>query len=789
MLVATGICGPDTLIQTDLITVDLPPAPVAAFSGDPLNGCEPLDVTFTDETTGDVTTWAWDFGDGATSTEQHPAHTYSASGDYDVQLTATGPGGSDTLTQTAYVSVTPEVVADFSTSAVTGVAPVSIDFTDQSTGSPTSWYWEFGDGGTDTAQNPSHTYSTAGTYSVMLITTGVCGPDTLIQTDLITIDLPPAPVAAFSGDPVSGCGPLEVTFTDESGGDITSWAWDFGDGATSTEQHPVHTYTYAGDFDVQLTVTGPGGSDFLEEIAFISVTPDVAADFLATPTTGTAPVSVDFEDLSGGSPNTWSWDFGDGGSDSAQNPSHTYTQAGTYTVRLIAFGTCGPDTLIQTDLIVIDAPPAPVAGFSGDPVNGCGPLEVTFTDESGGDITSWAWDFGDGDTSTDQNPVHTYTYSGDFDVQLTVTGPGGSDFLEKVAYISVTQDVAADFIATPTTGVAPVTVDFEDLSGGSPNVWSWDFGDGGSDSAQNPSHTYTQAGTYSVRLIVAGTCGPDTLTQPDLIVIDAPPAPVAAFSGDPVSGCGPLEVAFTDESSGDITTWSWDFGNGGSSTEPSPTYTFTAAGTLTVSLTVTGPGGSDTMTLADLVTVQEPVTAAFTQSDTDGMGPLVIDFTDTSVGDVTFWSWDFGDAATDTVQHPTHTYTTVDSFTVTLVVGNSCSADTLVMANAVVVTAISGVGQEVPSRYNLSQNVPNPFNPMTTIFFELPEQTRVRLQVFDISGRLVRHLINGDSMGAGRQQVIWNGKDDTGQQVSAGVYFYHLSAGPFKETKRMTLVK
>ena len=93
------------------------------------------------------------------------------------------------------------------------------------------------------------------------------------------------------------------------------------------------------------------------------------------------------------------------------------------------------------------------------------------------------------------------------------------------------------------------------------------------------------------------------------------------------------------------------------------------------------------------------------------------------------------------------------------------------------------------TRFALEQNVPNPFNPLTTIYFELPEAARVRLQVYDISGRLVRTLVNGDSMGAGRQDVMWNGKDDSGQQVSAGVYFYHLNAGSFSDTKRMTLVK
>ncbi len=99
------------------------------------------------------------------------------------------------------------------------------------------------------------------------------------------------------------------------------------------------------------------------------------------------------------------------------------------------------------------------------------------------------------------------------------------------------------------------------------------------------------------------------------------------------------------------------------------------------------------------------------------------------------------------------------------------------------------MSEVAPSRYSLEQNVPNPFNPMTTIYFELPEAANVRLQVFDISGRLVRNLLNGASLSAGRQDVVWNGKNESGQQVAAGVYFYHMSTGSFNETKRMVLVK
>ncbi|MEN8006587.1 MAG: PKD domain-containing protein [Candidatus Krumholzibacteriota bacterium] len=595
------------------------------------------------------------------------------------------------------------------------------------------------------------------------------------------------PTADFAGVPTEGCAPLTVNFTDLTTGDATSWTWTFGDGNNSNLQNPTNVYASPGTYDVTLLVSGPEGSDSKTVLNYITVGTAPVVDWASSSPTGPAPLTVSFLDLSTNTTGR-TWDFGDGGTDTAQYPAHIYTDPGTYTVTMIATGGCEPDTLTRIDYVTVTSSAPPTAAFSGTPLSGCAPLDVAFTDESTGDVTTWDWDFGDGGSSTDQNPNHIYAASGDYDVRLIATGPGGADTLTSVAYISVTEDVAANFSASVTAGTAPLDVDFTDLSTGSPTEWYWDFGDANTDTVQNPSHTYNDGGTYSVMLIATGVCGPDTLIQTDLIVVDAPPAPVAAFSGTPLSGCAPLEVAFTDESTGDITGWDWDFGDGNTDTVQNPAHVYVAAGLYSVTLTVTGPGGGDALVMTDYIEVEDPVTAAFAPSDTTGMGPLTIDFTDQSTGNPTTWLWDFGDATTDTVQNPSHTYTTVDTFTVTLIVGNGCSEDTLTVVDAIKVKALSGVGDVVPVRYALEQNVPNPFNPMTTIFFELPEATSVRLQVYDISGRLVRSLLNG-SLGAGRQDVVWNGKDDSGQQVAAGVYFYHLNAGSYNETRRMVLVK
>jgi len=165
-----------------------------------------------------------------------------------------------------------------------------------------------------------------------------------------------------------------------------------------------------------------------------------------------------------------------------------------------------------------------MADFSGDPTSGCVPLTVNFGDLSSGPVISWSWDFGDGGTSTAQNPSHEYTSAGTYTVSLTVTSEICSDTETRISYITVFAPPAADFAGDPTSGYAPLTVSFTDLSTNSPTSWSWDLGDGGTSTEQNPSHTYEATGTYTVSLTASSACGSDIETKVDYITVtEAPP--------------------------------------------------------------------------------------------------------------------------------------------------------------------------------------------------------------------------------------------------------------------------
>jgi hypothetical protein len=263
-------------------------------------------------------------------------------------------------------------VADFSTNVVSGTAPLTVNFTDTSTNSPTEWAWDFNNNGfvDSTVQNPSTTYNTPGTYTVKLVATNSSGSGEVVKTSVITVTQP-VPVADFSTDTVSGPAPLTVNFTDTSTNSPTSWAWDFNnDGTTdSTVQSPSYSYSTPGTYSAKLTATNSGGSGQVIKLNLITVAQSApVADFSANLTSGTAPLTVTFTDTSTNSPSSWAWDFNDDGTtdSTAQNPTTTYNTSGTYSVKLIATNSGGSDTEVKTNMITVSPSGSHSAFFDGN---------------------------------------------------------------------------------------------------------------------------------------------------------------------------------------------------------------------------------------------------------------------------------------------------------------------------------------------------------------------------------------------------------------------------------------
>jgi PKD repeat protein len=250
--------------------------PVTSFSASPTSGVAPLAETFTSTSSGTITAYSWNFGDGTSSAAANPSHSYAATGTYSVSLTVTGPGGTNTQTKTGLIVVSsvPPVapVAGFSASTQSGVAPLSVSFSNSSTGNITSYSWTFGDGASSTVAVPTHSYTVPGTYTVSLTVTGPGGANTQTKAGSIVVSAaaPAAPVAGFAAATQSGSAPLAVSFSNSSTGNITAYAWNFGDGTSSTAALPAHSYALAGNYSVSLTVTGSGGSNTMTRSGYIT---------------------------------------------------------------------------------------------------------------------------------------------------------------------------------------------------------------------------------------------------------------------------------------------------------------------------------------------------------------------------------------------------------------------------------------------------------------------------------------------------------------------------------------
>ncbi|WP_292387773.1 PGF-pre-PGF domain-containing protein [Methanosarcina sp. UBA5] len=233
------------------VTANYTVSPNSLFAGE--------SVTFVDHSTNQATEQL-DFGDNSPATSTANAvHIYTSPGTYTVKLTVENEVSSDSMIQTITVIQATPPVADFTSNCTEGPRPLSIAFTDTSTGLPKSWSWNFGDGSTSADQNPVHVYSNDGVYNVTLTVVNSKGSNSIEKQNYITVSTKP-PLSNFCSNITSGNIPLTVQFTDTSTGSPASWNWNFGDGTSSTEQNPTHTYFSARTYDVTLVVSNAGGS-------------------------------------------------------------------------------------------------------------------------------------------------------------------------------------------------------------------------------------------------------------------------------------------------------------------------------------------------------------------------------------------------------------------------------------------------------------------------------------------------------------------------------------------------
>ncbi len=409
-LVVTNPAGSASASEIDYVTVlDIPIASFVAVNN-------MLTVTFTNNSD-DAESYTWDFGDGNTSTDESPTHTYATEGDYIVTLTATNSCGNATSSSTVGANALPSANGSASITAVCEGEEVS--FTDMSSDNVTAWAWTFEGAtpATSTEQNPVVVYNDEGTFDVSLVVTAAAGTDEISFSDLIVVTA--LPVSDF----VAVNNMQEVTFTNNSTG-ANAYLWDFGDGNTSTDINPIHTYEIEGEYTVTLTVSNQCGE--------VVSSQSVGANSLPTANGGTdttfgcGSIEIQFNDNSSDNVTAWLWTFegGNPATSTEQNPSVFYSTVGIYDVTLQVTSEAGSDEIVYEDLITIEGLSEADFEFEAND------LEYSFT-YTGMEGETFTWDFGDGNTSTMMNPVHTYEDYGMYTVVMTASNDCSSDITSQ----------------------------------------------------------------------------------------------------------------------------------------------------------------------------------------------------------------------------------------------------------------------------------------------------------------------------------------------------------------------
>ncbi|WP_305856915.1 PKD domain-containing protein [Flavihumibacter rivuli] len=567
-------------------------------------------------------------------------------------------------------------VADFTANRTSGCAPLSVVFTDRTTGDPKYWNWKFGDNILSTVQNPVVTFSQPGTYTVSLVARNATGVDSAVKTSYITV-FPNANVS-FSASSNIACAPTSIQFTSNAtvpGGTITSYLWEFGDGTTSELRNPRKTFESLGYYNVKLTVTTSNGcTATASRDRFIRIINGVTPNFdFSRSTSCNAPVNVQFDNQTVGPGDmTYRWNLGDGTTSNLKNPSKTYNNLGTYNIELIASSSFGCADTLRKNISFSTTN----TSFTS-PDNVCPDKNISFTNTGNPAPVTALWNFGDGTTSNEINPTKSYASPGTYTVTLTNNYGECVGTFSKT--ITVTNRPPVDFDAPDKFGCkAPHTVNFQDLTSNGAS-WAWEFGDGNTSTQQNPVHTYTSPGSYTVKLTVTTTDGcTNTITKTNFVRIEAPTN--LSVRGLPDGGCVPYTIrpeAIITAIDG-IAAYQWDFGvAGGSSNVANPSFTYTNPGTYNVSLIVTTNSGcKDTVSITNAVRVGTKPTVDFTVDRDSTCAGNAVRFTSNAVPSDSL-IWKFGDGSTSTDINPLHQYQDTGYMTVVLVAYNNGCADSL----------------------------------------------------------------------------------------------------------------
>lgn len=660
---AVAIAGSsDACSDTACVDITILAGPIANIGFDDLDDCDQVTVDFFDDSQ-NAAEWDWvfDIAPFTDNTDDPPPLDYTTPGTYVTTLTVTSPNGcvdTDQELVNVYESPIPDMIAD---NVCEGEMGSFIDVSTADPGDPIlSWIWDFGDATpTNSMQHPTHVYVSTGSYTVTLtVTTANCSASETFQ-----VDVEPAPSPSFTLDPVSGCSPLEVNFTNTSTG-ADAYTWNFGDGSASAADNPSNTFHHYGTTDTTFTVILTAMTAFgcaSQDSLTVDVQPAAVAAFSDNSSPPScAPFAATFFNESIGA-SSYLWDFGDTETSIEEHPVHLYENTSgflqDYTVTLIAYALNGCN-----DTTVSNVQVYPMADWNLQvvPDSGCAPLIVTMPFVPG--VNVFEWDFGDGSPLSDApTPTHVYENAGltalFYDIQfIGINAFGCTD--TAYADIQVNPQPQAGISTDIGEGCSPLEVTFTNSSVQATN-YMWVYAPGDTTYTSDLVHTHTlvnltsslQVFEVELHALSADGCS-DVMTVPVTVYPQVQPG-----FDNPGPGCSPLQVTMSNTTL-NAATYLWDFGNDIVSGAQFPDIVWvnnTAADTTYNVCLYAESIYNCSATLCQDVVVQPTPISGFSMDINNACDPAPVVFTNESTGAATY-QWDYGNGEGDNTDALTHEY-------------------------------------------------------------------------------------------------------------------------------------
>jgi PKD repeat protein len=693
-----------TDVDTANIIVNAPPVPVAGEDlsvaiGDVVE----FDGSLSSDADGTIISYDWDFGDGTTASGPRVTYAFAAPGTYTVRLSVTDDSGTRSRgrSDTLQVRVNAPPVARAGPDQTVTASAVRFNGTNSTDADDliTEYLWDFGDGATGSGPSPSHVYRKPGLYTVRLTVTDGSGTARNTATDTMQVVVNTPPIADAGPDLIGAPGEeliFQASRSVDPDGDITGYEWDFKDGTIAEGEIVAHTFDKPGRYFVRLKVTDNTGHmraiDYDETEVFINTPPiaDAGDDLRVAPGevfTLTGNRSTD----SDGVVTDYRWDV-----TGLAEPVYQETlelkidEPGTYTALLTISDDSGADNSLAEDSVTIRVNHQPSAEAGSDVFTAKSLIifDGGASSDPDGDGLTYTWDFGDGTTATGAQVAHNFTAGGSYPVILTVSDGTGLANATAVDELRVT-------INNPPVAVAGenqrlCTGDILVLDGGNSSdpdggvlKYAWDFGDGSTSDIVNPTKTYRRGGVYPITLTVTDDSGLGNAIAQDQIAVTVDQAPVAE-AGPDIRICANTEVTFDGSKSWDadgvVNRYQWDFGDGGSSGGDKPKHIYRRAGTYRAQLTIEGDRvGQCDIRARDEVLVEvtpAPVPLIDAKKAVPVGVPVRFDGSRSYLdgGEVTAWSWDFGDRQTGESKVQEHTFTRPGTYRVALTVDSSAES-------------------------------------------------------------------------------------------------------------------